>query len=218
MPTCRRVRRRGRSTAPTSSPGSRPAGGCRRLPNHSRSSRSCSATNDAKNSSSEAKPLASQWVLARGRSESVTESDLVSPANSGGPGYRCGSQRWPARGEGVPRPIGVPADWRHPAQDRGMGGTSQRRFESNRCRGSVEAALGLVGALRETLHEAAELLEAFVRLPVLSGRVAGIDALEDDRELPVAERDVEVELGEVAAGALGVAGPDLLAVREPGCH
>ena len=36
---------------------------------------------------------------------------------------------------------------------------------------------------------------------VAAGGVAGVDALEDARQLPVAEGDVEVEVGEVAAGA-----------------
>ena len=53
-------------------------------------------------------------------------------------------------------------------------------------------------------------------LAVLAGRVAGEHALEDDRQLPVAERDVEVELGEVAAGALGVARRAARRGREPG--
>src|SRR5690606_5361474 len=35
---------------------------------------------------------------------------------------------------------------------------------------------------------------------------AGVDALHDDRELEVAERDVEAQLAGVAAGDLGVAG------------
>src|SRR6187402_291067 len=59
--------------------------------------------------------------------------------------------------------------------------------------------LGLGG---KPLDEAGELFDARVGLAVLAGGVAGVDALEDDRELPVAEGDEEVELGEIAAGAL----------------
>ena len=73
---------------------------------------------------------------------------------------------------------------------------------------------GLVGRLGQALDDLRELLEALVGLAVLAGGVAGVDALEDDRQLPVAERDEEVDLGEVAAGALGVALPDLARGRE----
>ena len=55
-------------------------------------------------------------------------------------------------------------------------------------------------------------------LPVLALDVAGVDALEDDRQLPVAERDEEVDLAQVAAGALRVAGLDVLAAGEAGRH
>ncbi len=48
--------------------------------------------------------------------------------------------------------------------------------------------------------------DSLVDLAVLASGVAGVDALKDDRQLPVAEGDEEVELGEVTAGALGVAG------------
>ena len=81
-------------------------------------------------------------------------------------------------------------------------------------RGSAAAALGLVGRLGEALDDLGELLDALVDLAVLARRVARVDALEDDRQLPVAEGDEEVELGEVAAGALRVAGLQLLAGRE----
>ena len=63
----------------------------------------------------------------------------------------------------------------------------------------AQAPLGLVGGLGELLDDAGELLEALVALAVLALGVAGEDALEDDRQLPVAQRDVEVDLGEVAA-------------------
>ena len=57
-----------------------------------------------------------------------------------------------------------------------------------------------------------------VDLAVLAGGVAGVDALEDDRQLPVAEGDEEVELGEVAAGALGVAGRSSSRSGKPGAR
>jgi hypothetical protein len=71
------------------------------------------------------------------------------------------------------------------------------------------APLGLVGCLGQTLDQTSERFAAGVDLAVLAGCVASVDALEDDRQLPVAEGDEEVELGEVAAGALGVAGCQL---------
>jgi hypothetical protein len=67
------------------------------------------------------------------------------------------------------------------------------------------AGLGRLGGLGEALYEAGEAFYARIDLAVLASGVAGVDALEDDRQLPVAEGDEEVELGEVAAGALGVA-------------
>src|SRR5665811_2076563 len=76
------------------------------------------------------------------------------------------------------------------------------------------APLGGLGRLGQPLDQAGEVLYAGVDLAVLAGRVAGVDALEDDRQLPVAEGDEEVELGEVAAGALGVAGAQLGAAGE----
>src|SRR3954454_10884245 len=76
---------------------------------------------------------------------------------------------------------------------------------------STSAPLGLLGRLGEALDQAGELFDSGVHLAVLAGGVAGVDALEDDRQLPVAERFEEAELGEVAAGAFGVAVAQLLA-------
>src|SRR5262249_59486287 len=75
---------------------------------------------------------------------------------------------------------------------------------------------GLVRGLRQPLDDLGELLEALVRLAVLAGRVAGVDPLEDDRQLPVAEGDEEVDLAQVPARALGVARTDVVALREAG--
>jgi len=55
-----------------------------------------------------------------------------------------------------------------------------------------------------------------VHLAVGTGGVTGVDALEDDRQLPVAEGKVEIEFGDVAAGALGVAAGELGPGREAG--
>ena len=55
------------------------------------------------------------------------------------------------------------------------------------------ALLSLVGRLREALDEAGELLDSLVGLAIGAGCVAGVDALEDDRQLPVAEGYEEVE-------------------------
>src|ERR1043165_4502514 len=82
--------------------------------------------------------------------------------------------------------------------------------------GSASLALDPLGLFGEALDEAGEGVDALVDLAVAAGNVAGGDALEDDRQLPVTEGDVEVEVGEVAAAALGVAGFDLLAAREAG--
>src|SRR6478672_13478583 len=68
----------------------------------------------------------------------------------------------------------------------------------------------------QALDQLGEGVDALVDLAVAAGDVAGVDALEDDRQLPVAEGDVEVEVGEVAAGALGVAADQLLAGRKAG--
>src|SRR5215210_419380 len=75
--------------------------------------------------------------------------------------------------------------------------SARREGVNHACLNSRKAALSLGGALRQALDDRAELLEGVVGLAVLPGRVAGEDALEDDRQLPVAQRDVEVELGEV---------------------
>src|SRR6266536_961226 len=77
----------------------------------------------------------------------------------------------------------------------------------------AEAAIGLVCGLGELVDHVCELLEALC-LAVSAPGVAGVDALEDDRQLPVAECDIEVDLREVAAGGLGVALLDLLAALE----
>src|SRR3954452_15290991 len=82
---------------------------------------------------------------------------------------------------------------------------------------ALRKAVGRVArGVREALDNLRELLEALVGLPVLPRRVARIDALEDDRQLPEAERDEEVDLGQVAARALGVALPDVVAGGEAG--
>src|SRR4051794_25063022 len=76
------------------------------------------------------------------------------------------------------------------------------------------ASLGLLGGLGQSLNQTGKGFYARVRLAVLEGGVRGIDALEDDRELPVAEGHEEIELGELAAGALGLAGLGLVALGE----
>src|SRR6476469_9109067 len=76
---------------------------------------------------------------------------------------------------------------------------------------STTRPLDPLGLVRQALDELGEGVDPLVDLAVTAGDVAGVDALEDDRQLPVAEGDVEVEVGEVAAAALGVAGFDLLA-------
>ena len=72
---------------------------------------------------------------------------------------------------------------------------------------------GLVGGLRQALDDLRELLKAVVGLAVLARRVAGVDALEDDRQLPVAEGDEEVDLAQVAARRAPRSAPDLVAAR-----
>src|SRR6185369_14709928 len=81
---------------------------------------------------------------------------------------------------------------------------------------AVQSCLGLVGGLSEPLDHAGEVLDPRVDLAVAACGVAGVDPLEDDRQLPVAEGDVEVELREVAAGALLVAAAQGVAVGEAG--
>ncbi len=63
------------------------------------------------------------------------------------------------------------------------------RLSSKAGRGSAAAVLGLVRGLGEALDHAGEGLDSLVNLAVLAGGVAGVDALEDDRQLPVAEGD-----------------------------
>ncbi|MGZ5333409.1 MAG: phosphotransferase, partial [Solirubrobacterales bacterium] len=57
----------------------------------------------------------------------------------------------------------------------------------------------LVRGLGELADHLAELLEALLGLAVAAGGVARVDALEDHRQLPPAERDEEVDLREIAA-------------------
>ena len=73
--------------------------------------------------------------------------------------------------------------------------------------GLVQAPRRVVRGLDEPLHDLRELLVALVRLAVLAGGVACVDALEDDGELPVRERDVEVDPGQVPAGCARVSLP-----------
>src|SRR5262249_38881192 len=75
--------------------------------------------------------------------------------------------------------------------------TPVRPHESE-CRSLAETPLGIVGRLREPLDDLGELLEALVGLAVLARRVARVDALEDDGELPVSERDVIVDPREIS--------------------
>src|ERR1700678_1053345 len=74
--------------------------------------------------------------------------------------------------------------------------------------GGVEQLRNSVAHLREPLPYGLAL------------QVAIVDALGDDRELVVAERDVPVQLGQVTAGPVGVAGGHLLGAEEPvvGAH
>src|SRR4051794_38381163 len=76
------------------------------------------------------------------------------------------------------------------------------------------ALLALLGLFGQPLDQPGERLDSLAHLAVAAGYVAGVDALEDDRQLPVAEGDVEVEFGEVAAGAVGVTSRDLGLGRE----
>jgi hypothetical protein len=55
------------------------------------------------------------------------------------------------------------------------------------------ALLGALGRFGQALDQAGERLDAVVDLAVAAGGVAGVDALEDDRQLPVAEGEKEVE-------------------------
>src|SRR4051812_36766835 len=79
---------------------------------------------------------------------------------------------------------------------------------------STALALDPLGLLGQPLDKPREGLDALVDLAVAARGVAGVDALEDDRQLPVAEGDEEVEVREVPAATLGVAGLQLLAGRE----
>src|SRR5215216_942310 len=65
-----------------------------------------------------------------------------------------------------------------------------------------------VRRLSEPFDGLCELMETLVRLAVLPCGIASENTLEDDRELPVAQGHVEVDLREVAAGELGVARAD----------
>ena len=93
---------------------------------------------------------------------------------------------------------------RHHGAARG-GGHARRRPGRALSAPLWQAARGVVRRLRQPLDDLRELLEALVGLAVLAGGVAGVDALEDDRQLPEAEGDEEVDLAEVAARALRVA-------------
>src|SRR6201988_4324694 len=81
---------------------------------------------------------------------------------------------------------------------------------------SAQTPLGLARRVGELLDHLGELVHGCVGLAVLTCRVASVDALKDDRQLPVGERDVEVDPGEVAAGEALIAVPDLLAGRKAG--
>jgi len=92
---------------------------------------------------------------------------------------------------------------------------SRREPPPTRARGRRSvSALGRFGGGGQVLDHRGEVLDSRVDLAVLARGVAGVDALEDDRQLPVAEGDEEVELGEVAARFLCVARTQLLAARE----
>src|SRR6266545_3057179 len=76
---------------------------------------------------------------------------------------------------------------------------SQLIGEGGESGGSVQAPLGLVSPGGEAVDDFQRLPEALLSLgllAVLPGHVAGQDTLEDDRQLPVAERDEEVDLGQ----------------------
>src|SRR4051812_44229774 len=71
-------------------------------------------------------------------------------------------------------------------------------------RGSPEPSRRFERSFREGDHLPLERLEARGGLAHRALGVAGVDALHDAGQLPVPERDVEVDLGEVAPGALRV--------------
>src|SRR3546814_16604819 len=72
-------------------------------------------------------------------------------------------------------------------------------------RRSSEALHGLGGGVRAALDLEGEHLVARRVLAHGASYVAGVDALDDARQLPVPEGGVDVDLGEVKAGRLGVA-------------
>src|SRR4051794_15387935 len=78
------------------------------------------------------------------------------------------------------------------------------------------AGLGALGRVGQALDQQLEGVDSLVDLAVAAAERARVDALEDDGQLPVAEREVVVQFGEVTAGALGVAGGELLAAGEAG--
>src|SRR5207245_2114876 len=74
----------------------------------------------------------------------------------------------------------------------------------------------VVGRLGHPGDDTLEAPPAVVGRAVGAGGVADVDAFQDAGALPVGERDVEVEVGQVTPGASGVTGRDGLPPRAPG--
>ena len=83
----------------------------------------------------------------------------------------------------------------------------ERSAPNDRARPQPRRSIGLVGGLGQADDVLAELLEAVLGLAVLTLGVTGVDALEDYRQLPVAERDEVVDPAQVPAGILRVPAP-----------
>src|ERR1051325_3278256 len=75
---------------------------------------------------------------------------------------------------------------------------------------------GLLGELGEALDARLELIEIDVGLAECAAEIARVHALDDARALPHRERDVEIDLREIAAGALREALENLVAVWKTG--
>src|SRR6185369_13270225 len=81
---------------------------------------------------------------------------------------------------------------------------------------SCKPCNGLLGELGEALDASLELIEIDVGLAECAAEIARVHPLDDARALPHRERDVVVDLRDVAPRALRVACEHLVAVREAG--
>src|SRR5437660_4199515 len=123
------------------------------------------------------------------------------------------SGRW-TTSQGGPGPAGSVSGSVPPA---GSGRVTKTRGPAVTAPPSAPGPAGVVvGRLGHPGDETLEAPPAVVGRAVGAGGVADVDAFQDAGALPVGERDVEVEVGQVTPGASGVTGRDVLPPREPG--